>query len=98
MNRTIRYMTLVLAATLSSGAALAEKWVSLGDGFFMDPDSRLRQGNIGSVLIRHMNESQRMAFDCVNARWLPPDQGPQPIGSLAPIYDAACNRRLPVCD
>jgi hypothetical protein len=50
-------------------SVLAEAWVDVGDGWYVDRNSRKRNGDVATVLVRHVSKMHvvdEVTFDCKN--------------------------------
>ena len=68
----LRKKTLIVLLFFAISNAYAEKWISVGDGFFYDTDSQKIKGDIGSVEIRIDSTTGTFEADCKNKIVLTP--------------------------
>jgi len=77
--------------------AHAEKWVSVGDGFFYDADSQKRNGDIGFVEIRIDSTTGAFEADCKNKIVLTPtpwkDKKFDASDVISKIAEKACAKK-----
>lgn len=79
-----------------TGPVHAGKWIGVGDGLYVDEDSRARKGDIGSVFVRGPdNSSGLIEFDCKGRVVISPDSVAKQFDDDSPlgrIYATACKK------
>lgn len=92
----MKYIVLnVLAATLFFSATVsADNWKAL-DGFdyYVDLDSKIRQGDLASIRVRFGNDSARWEFDCIKWRFVNNNSQLIPNTLGEDVAKIACKRK-----
>lgn len=97
----IRFISglIIVAATIVGFArpAHAEKWIGVGDDWYVDADNRNRAGDIGTTYVRGPNNAYGfVSFDCKERKVISPESLANEVkqfennSPLGKIYTTAC--------